>query len=175
MLKVVYVLIALLFSSVGIVLSQYQHHQHEHHHQHQHQRQLRGGNGANNRRKRKPSPLDAEPFSTIEINYPMNIFDISSSGGGGDSHRDWRSTAVFSSELRELSDKTDKPYLGFARAQDQEDVWLYENWFYGMTNGVIMESGALDGKLFSTSFMFEKFANWTSIHVGRCSIRALYR
>jgi len=33
-----------------------------------------------------------------------------------------------------------------------------------------MESGALDGKLFSTSYMFEKFANWTSIHVG---IRAM--
>jgi hypothetical protein len=141
--------ITLLFSSVGIVLSQ------------PHQHQLRGSN----RRKRKPSPLDAEPFSTIEVNYPMNIFDISSEGGG-DSHRDWRSTAVFSSELRGLSDRTDKPYLGFARAQDQEDVWLYENWFYGMTDGVIMESGALDGKLFSTSYMFEKFANWTSIHVG---------
>ena len=159
MLRVVYVLtsIALLFSSVGIVLSQ------------PHQHQLRGNSGGANRRKRKPSPLDAEAFSTIEVNYPMNIFDISSSsgeGGGGDSHRDWRSTAIFSSELREVSDRIDKPYLGFARAQDQEDVWLYENWFYGMTDGVIMESGALDGKLFSTSYMFEKFANWTSIHVG---------
>jgi len=29
-----------------------------------------------------------------------------------------------------------------------------------------MESGALDGKLFSTSYMFEKFANWTALHVG---------
>lgn len=48
---------------------------------------------------------------------------------------------------------------------DQEDVWLYENWFYGMTNGVIMESGALNGVLFSNSLMFEAFANWTSINV----------
>lgn len=30
-----------------------------------------------------------------------------------------------------------------------------------------MESGALDGKLFSTSYMFEKFANWTALHVGK--------
>jgi hypothetical protein len=29
-----------------------------------------------------------------------------------------------------------------------------------------MESGALDGKLFSTSYMFEKYANWTALHVG---------
>jgi hypothetical protein len=33
-------------------------------------------------------------------------------------------------------------------------------------DGVIMESGALDGKLFSTSYMFEKYANWTALHVG---------
>ena len=30
-----------------------------------------------------------------------------------------------------------------------------------------MESGALDGKLFSTSYMFEKYANWTALHVGK--------
>ncbi len=35
----------------------------------------------------------------------------------------------------------------------------------GMKNGVIMESGALNGVLFSNSLMFEQFANWTSINV----------
>eukprot|EP01041_Mallomonas_annulata_P003099 gene3099-6084_t len=50
-------------------------------------------------------------------------------------------------------------------AQDQEDIWLYENFFYGMTNGLILESGALDGIIFSTSYFFEKFANWIAIHV----------
>ena len=33
-----------------------------------------------------------------------------------------------------------------------------------------MESGALNGILFSTSYMFEKFANWTPIHVGTCFV-----
>lgn len=37
--------------------------------------------------------------------------------------------------------------------------------FYGMERGVIMESGALNGVLFSNSLMFEQFANWTSINV----------
>jgi len=121
MLKTVHLVasITLLFSSVGVVLCQ--------------PNQLRGNSGS--RRKRKPTPLDAEPFSTIEVNYPMNIFDI----GGSDS-KDWRSTAIFSSYLHDLSEK-DKPYLGFARAQDQEDVWLYENWFYGMKGKVGIDGG----------------------------------
>jgi len=36
-----------------------------------------------------------------------------------------------------------------------------------MSNGIIIESGAVDGVLFSTSLLFEKFANWTSIHIGK--------
>ena len=44
-------------------------------------------------------------------------------------------------------------------------MWIYENWFYGMQQGVIMESGALNGLTFSTSYLFETFANWTAIHV----------
>ena len=38
--------------------------------------------------------------------------------------------------------------------------------YYYFVDGVIMESGALDGKLLSISYMFEMFANWTAIHVG---------
>ena len=30
-----------------------------------------------------------------------------------------------------------------------------------------MESGALNGFLFSNSLMFEKFANWTALNVGK--------
>ena len=30
-------------------------------------------------------------------------------------------------------------------AQDKEDKWLFHNLFFGRTNGVIVESGALDG------------------------------
>ena len=44
-------------------------------------------------------------------------------------------------------------------------ILRYENWFYGMKGGVIMESGALNGLTFSTSYMFETFADWTALHV----------
>mmetsp|Transcript_22340 Transcript_22340/g.37375 ORF Transcript_22340/g.37375 Transcript_22340/m.37375 type:complete len:343 (-) Transcript_22340:146-1174(-) len=110
------------------------------------------------KRRQQPGSFEAEPFSSLTVTYPMHIFDITKDT------KDWRNPAVKCSELATVSDKG-KPYAYLARAQDQEDVWLYENWFYGMKDGVIMESGALDGKLFSTSFMFEKFANWTALHV----------
>jgi len=47
----------------------------------------------------------------------------------------------------------------------KEDILLYENFFYGMIDGLIIESGALDGILFSTTYMFEHLFNWTSIHI----------
>ena len=77
-------------------------------------------------------------MKALTINYPLSIFsDIGAS-------RNWRSPAYHSKELLELSNN-EKPYADIARAQDQEDIWLYENWFYGMKDGVIMESGALNG------------------------------
>jgi hypothetical protein len=51
------------------------------------------------------------------------------------------------------------------RAQYKEDLYLYERYFYGMVNGTIMESGALDGSKLSTTYMFEKFFGWFPIHV----------
>ena len=56
-------------------------------------------------------------------------------------------------------------YSKLSRAQDKEDIWLYENWFYGKERGVIVESGALDGMLYSTTHLFEKWAHWTPIHI----------
>eukprot|EP01035_Chromulina_nebulosa_P034211 gene34211-45881_t len=50
-------------------------------------------------------------------------------------------------------------------AQDKEDRWLLHNLFFGRTNGVILESGALNGIVFTTSHFFEKQLNWTAIHI----------
>lgn len=54
---------------------------------------------------------------------------------------------------------------GNHRAQFREDLFLYENYFYGMRNGVIVESGALDGYVYSSSYMFENFLGWLSVHI----------
>lgn len=51
------------------------------------------------------------------------------------------------------------------KAQYKEDLYLYENYFYGRVNGTIFESGAYDGNRLSTSYMFEKYFDWFPIHV----------
>jgi hypothetical protein len=116
------------------------------------------------RRRQQPKVNTAGALSdpntmirALTINYPLRFFE---SGSG-----DWRTQAKYSASLVQSSEK-DRSWGEISQAQDQEDVWLYENWFYGMEKGIIMESGALNGILFSNSFMFEQFANWTAIHVG---------
>jgi hypothetical protein len=95
--------------------------------------------------------------NALRVHYPYNFFSPNENG------KNWRSQHIHSSEtLRQSSIDSTKLSL----AQDQEDIWLYENWFYGMENGIIMESGALDGIRYSTSFFFETFLKWTSIHIG---------
>jgi hypothetical protein len=87
---------------------------------------------------------------------------------------DWRKAGI-KDELFIKTHEVSKPWTTMTKAQDMEDTWLYENWFYGVTHGIIMESGALNGLLFSTSHMFEHFANWTAIHVGKlCLVQYLY-
>lgn len=55
--------------------------------------------------------------------------------------------------------------LGVSHSQFQEDQWLYENWYYGMINGVMLESGALDGNTFSNTYMFRLALDWHIIHI----------
>ena len=66
-------------------------------------------------------------------------------------------------------------YNEIARAQDKEDIYAIENWFWNQHNGVILESGALNGIEFSTSLVFEKYLNWKTIHIEASpdSFRAL--
>jgi hypothetical protein len=132
------------------------------------QQNMRGGGQRRARKKMRQRPvvntagsisgIGNQLIRALTINYPLHIFD--------GKHEDWRSAAKYSTELVESSE-ADKLWTEVSQAQDQEDIWLYENWFYGMAGGVIMESGALNGILFSNSFMFENFANWTAIHVGK--------
>ena len=101
----------------------------------------------------------SEFSNSLVINYPLHLFS-----NEADNNYEWRSEAKYDQNFRITHEKS-RTWLKMANAQDSEDAWLYENWFYGMTNGVIMESGALNGVTFSTSHMFETFANWTAIHI----------
>lgn len=121
--------------------------------------------GQNLRRRKRERHHSTEPathpqqlFSALAVNYPLHFFNPSE-------RRNWRAPGVVSEELDALYKAHPLAHTEEARAKDQEDIWLYENWFFGVANGIILESGALDGLLFSTTYMFEKYANWTSIHV----------
>lgn len=109
------------------------------------------------RRKRRPASKRKPAHSkALQINYPLSHFSSNP--------REWRVAAHYDAQ-KVIKDSQTKPWVAFAKAQDQEDVWLYEHYFYGMEQGVVMESGALDGELFSNSNLFEKYANWTAVHV----------
>lgn len=48
-------------------------------------------------------------------------------------------------------------------SQFGQDRWLNENIFNGKTNGVFIDIGANDGILYSNSYFFEHYLNWTGI------------
>lgn len=56
-------------------------------------------------------------------------------------------------------------YFNYSRSQDQEDIWLYENWFFNIHGGVVMESGALDGLKYSNTYLFSKIGQYMAIHI----------
>jgi len=55
----------------------------------------------------------------------------------------------------------------YSHASDREDIWLFKHAFFNVRRGLILESGALDGYFTSTSYMFEHYADWRTIHIGR--------
>jgi FkbM family methyltransferase len=106
------------------------------------------------------SEASNELIDALQVLYPLRFFNAALL----QEDFNWRTPGVYDQNLADQSEKT-RGYLDISKAQDREDVWLYENWFYGVRNGIIVESGALDGFRFSNSYMFENFANWTAIHV----------
>jgi len=102
-------------------------------------------------RKRRNESTFYQDLNPFQINFPSHFMSL---------HSDWRAKP-FQDELVILEDYNSWEHF----AQDGEDVWMYENFFYGMIEGVIIESGALDGLRYSTTYMFEKYLNWTAIHI----------
>ena len=78
---------------------------------------------------------------------------------------DWR-TQITNDSILASANKTEKSWRALSVSQDREEVYIYENYFWGMRNGIVLESGALDGLLVSNSFFLEKYANWSAIHIG---------
>lgn len=53
--------------------------------------------------------------------------------------------------------------INYYYSQDKEDIYLNTNYFKNKTNGVYIELGALDGKLYSNTKFFEDHLHWSGI------------
>lgn len=74
----------------------------------------------------------------------------------------------YTSAIEPTTNKTichQKFYRKHRKSQFSEDIWLYEHWFYGIKDGIVIESGAHQGAAMSNSYMFQSYANWKSIHI----------
>lgn len=62
-------------------------------------------------------------------------------------------------------------------SQDDEDWFAWFNYFYGMSGLTVLESGALDGHLFSTSDGLTRSLGWRAIHLepGLSNFRGLVK
>ena len=78
-------------------------------------------------RQQANEALLKQGLHSVLVQYPRTIFD---------SKLNWKSASHISPELKA---RNPRGYEDLARAQDLEDVMLYENWFYGVSNGIIIE------------------------------------
>lgn len=101
--------------------------------------------------KRHKTIGQVKSLSHIHISFPDTVFG-----------KPWRNNLEFDEETTRVNSST---YLSYAKASSSIDILSYENWFWGMTGGVDLESGAFDGVEFSNSLMFESVFQWTSILV----------
>ena len=62
---------------------------------------------------------DSDITKALTINYPLHFFAASGF--------DWRSPAVYSQRLVDYSEKG-RLWSEHSHGQDQEDIWLWENW-----------------------------------------------
>lgn len=112
------------------------------------------------RGKLKPRPGGLKNSRSVQMTFPNSHFG---------SDLDWRSPGVFDDDTK-LRISSKKNWKDVSWSQHDEDMWLMNNWFYGVKDGVIIESGALDGILFSNSNLFESYLNWTAVLVGRHAV-----
>lgn len=53
-------------------------------------------------------------------------------------------------------------WANYSTSHNQEDTFAYRNYFYGISNGLVLETGI--GQ-FSSTYFFELVADWRSIHI----------
>ena len=114
--------------------------------------------------KIKPRPWGnhvATPTESLTMTFPYSHFTSS------DGLESWKSPGRRDAVSKGRLENEKEKWRKLAWAQYGEDKWLINNWFHGVKDGVILESGGMDGIMFSASHVFEAFLGWTSILVGK--------
>ena len=89
-----------------------------------------------------------------KVNFPRQVFE---------NRVNWKDELIINKTLQALI-VDNSTYLSEAKSGDHlNDLYALENWFYGVQNGVVVESGGFDGLEFSTSYLFSKSFGWTSV------------
>ena len=68
-------------------------------------------------------------------------------------------------EMTALPDVLTLPWSQAEGSQHGEDGFAVREFFFGVEGGLVVESGALDGRLFSTSAMLVKALRWRAVHI----------
>lgn len=54
---------------------------------------------------------------------------------------------------------------GYLLSQDGEEVYAMDHFFSDLHSGIVLESGALDGKMYSVSWALTEYWGWNAVHV----------
>ena len=112
------------------------------------------------------SQLDAAGAGALTFSVPPWVW-LAPSGGSGSAVGVARlggaaptpTTAEVAATAAALEDPSN------FKAQSGEDRFALAHFFAGRRGGLILESGALDGVAFSTSWLFERALGWRAVHV----------
>ena len=72
-----------------------------------------------------------QPHS-LRMHFPYKVF-------GSDDNDEMSKSSRLNWRRSMRKEHMKRNYVNYSFAQDQEDIWLYENWFYKMEGGVILE------------------------------------
>ena len=56
----------------------------------------------------------------------------------------------------------EQQWKNISTSHSKEDIFAYQNYFYGLSNGLVIETGI--GQ-FSSTYFLERVANWKAIHI----------
>lgn len=111
----------------------------------------------NNNIESKPAASTPNPPNCPQPEYkPPTWSDMADPSGPQNMH-----LSNYADVRPEFSDRAE--FLKNAASQSSEDIFSFDTFFKGKTNGVFLEMGALDGHKFSNTIKHDKYLKWRGV------------